>query len=137
MRLHSTMKSAPSGYAATLPSNSIIQPFGGWILRFRCLTIGSSCCVRMALLHTVREPQGVALQKRSLLSCPMFGSSLVNRSLGKDKDRPFDEHFPYLLELADHGLFDAKQLLFIVITISPLFQTKPDRLEDPDTEKWL
>ena len=72
----------------------------------------------MALLHTVGEPQGVALQKRSLLSCPMFGSSLVNRSLGKDKDRPFDEHFPYLLELADHGLFDAKQLLFIVITIS-------------------
>ena len=91
----------------------------------------------MALLHTVGEPQGVALQKRSLLSCPMFGSSLVNRSLGKDKDRPFDEHYPYLLELADHGLCDAKQLLFIVITISPLFQTKPDRLEDPDTEKWL
>ena len=41
------------------------------------------------------EPQGVALYKRllnSILSSPMFSSSLVNESLGKGKGRPFNEH---------------------------------------------
>ncbi|KIK05971.1 hypothetical protein K443DRAFT_3509 [Laccaria amethystina LaAM-08-1] len=48
----------------------------------------------------------------------MFGSSLVNGSLGKGKDRPFDKYFDYVLELANHDEAWAK-------------------LEDPDTEKWL
>ena len=39
----------------------------------------------------------------------MFGSSIVNESLGKGKDRPFDEHFDFLLELANHGVFRANQ----------------------------
>jgi hypothetical protein len=55
----------------------------------------------------------------------MFGSSLVNGSLGKGKDRPFDEHFDYLLELANHGVFHANQVLFIIVTLSSPFQKKP------------
>ena len=38
----------------------------------------------------------------------MFGSSLANGSLGKGKDRPFDEHFDHILKLANHGVFHAK-----------------------------
>ena len=43
-----------------------------------------------------------------MLSCPMLGSFLVNGSLWKGKYRPFDEHFDYILKLANHGVFHAK-----------------------------
>jgi hypothetical protein len=55
----------------------------------------------------------------------MFGSSLVNGSLGKGKDRPFDKYFDYVLELANHGAFHANQVLFIVVALLLSFQTKP------------
>ena len=38
----------------------------------------------------------------------MLGSFLVNGSLWKGKYRPFDEHFDYILKLANHGVFHAK-----------------------------
>ena len=60
-----------------------------------------------------------------MLSCPIFGSSLVNGSLGKGKGRPFNEHFDYLLELANVGVFHVNQVLFIVVTLSSPFQTVP------------
>ena len=52
----------------------------------------------------------------------MFGSSLVNGSSEKGKGRPFNEHFDYLLELANHGVFHANQSLLyrrdLITTIS-------------------
>ena len=49
----------------------------------------------------------------------MFGPSLVNSSSEKGKDRPFNEHFDYLLEL---GVFHANQSLLyrrdLITTIS-------------------
>ncbi|KIJ97321.1 hypothetical protein K443DRAFT_9978 [Laccaria amethystina LaAM-08-1] len=49
----------------------------------------------------------------------MFGSSLVNgSSVRKGKNWPFDEHFKFLLEFANH--VEAW-----------------DKLEDADTQKWL
>ena len=57
----------------------------------------------------------------SILSCPMFGASLVNGSLGKGKDRPFDEHFDYILKL-NHGVLHANQAYVyrrnLIVTIS-------------------
>ena len=52
----------------------------------------------------------------------MFGFSLANGSLGKGKDRPFDEHFDCILKLANHGVFHAKPSLVyrgnLIIAIS-------------------
>jgi hypothetical protein len=45
--------------------------------------------------------------------------------VGEGKDRLFDEHFDYLLELANHGVFHANQVLFIIVTLPSPFQKKP------------
>ena len=62
MRHCSTMKSLPSGCAPTLPSTPITQHVAGWdslyLLQFRRLTTGSSCCATMTSLHTVRGASG-------------------------------------------------------------------------------
>ena len=43
-------------------------------------------------------------------------------SLGKGKDRLFDEHFDYLFGVANHGVFwHPNQVSFIVVTLSSLF----------------
>ena len=58
----------------------------------------------MALLEEVA--------KLNTLVGPMFGSSLVNGSSEKGKDRLFDEHLDFLLqpELANHGVFRSVTL---------------------------
>ena len=65
---------------------------------------------RVALLEGVTEVHTLVPDR--------FGSSLVNGSLGKGKGRPFNEHFDYLLELANVGVFHVNQVLFIVVTLS-------------------
>ena len=62
----------------------------------------------------------MALWKGSLNSCPTLGSSgLVNGSLGKGKDRPFDKHLQMTV------CFMLTKILFIVLILSSPFQTKP------------
>ena len=39
------------------------------------------------------------------------------RLLGKGKDQLFDEHFDYLFEVANHGVFHTNQVSFIVVTL--------------------
>ena len=41
------------------------------------------------------------------------------------KGRSFVEHFDHLFDLANHGVFHANQVLFIVVTLSSPFQTMP------------
>lgn len=53
--------------------------------------------------------------------------------LGKYKDRPFDEHFDYFRQLANHGVFHANQVLFIVVILDKAW----DKFEDADAPKWL
>ena len=69
------------------------------------------------------EPQGVALWKRSLESCPTFGSSLVNRSLWRAKtSRSIST---WLLSLTCNSRC-ANQVLGIIVTLSSPFQTKSE-----------
>ena len=65
----------------------------------------------------------------------MFGPSLVNGSSEKGKDRPFNEHFDYLLEL---GVFHANQsLLYRRNLITTISDEVRDQVENQDAQKWL
>ena len=65
----------------------------------------------------------------------MFGPSLVNSSSEKGKDRPFNEHFDYLLEL---GVFHANQsLLYRRDLITTVSDQVWDKVENQETQKWL
>ena len=95
-------------------------------LRFRRPTTGSSSTCEDGVTSLFAEPQGVPLlEEVTKLNTLVLNVwlSRVEGSLGKGKDRPFDESFDYLLELANHGVFHANQVSFIVVTLSPLFQT--------------
>ena len=74
------------------------------------------------------EPRGVVLSEGSLnsiLSCPMFGASLVNGSLGRGKDRPFDEHFDYT-QTCKSRCVSCQLRLFIVVTPGLLAEVQAD-----------
>jgi len=75
----------------------------GWVwvlaspswLRFRVFLL----CKYGITSHCFQEWLYLKRSLNSILLCPMFSSSLVNRSLGKGKDRLFDEHFDSFLNL--------------------------------------
>ena len=91
MRLCSTMKTSPSDCAATPPSTPIIQHGAGWnndfgvrrpgqvlvVLGWRCFTMFAQPWVRQWLYER--------RSLNSILSCPMFGSSVVNGSSEKGR----------------------------------------------------
>ena len=87
----------------------------------RCLTTRSSCCARIAVPHT----QGVAL--KWILSRLMFSSS-CQKTVGESPS----------WSRKSHGAFHAKSsLVFRHNLIVSISDEAWDRLEDPDTQKWL
>ena len=105
------------GFVRISPCNEILFDLEGKYQVCAYLTSWSDSHLSRMFRHWMRHC--------STMKSSQSGCAATLSSMAKGKDRPFDEHFDYLLELPNHGVLHANQVLFIFVMLLSPFQTKP------------